>query len=85
MQKFLVELQTQQRSLLQLKKMIRACLKFTRTYKVNMLRQNSFILLDGGTLLCVSAFECSRGTSDDISYYQPINPLVTPQGISVKG
>lgn len=85
MQKFLVELQAQQNSLLLLKKITRACPKFIHTYKANVLRQSSFLFLSGGNLLYVSAFECSRGTSHDIHYYQPINPLVTPQGISVKG
>ena len=85
MQKFLVELQAQQHFLLLLEKMTRACPKFIPTYKVNVLRQNSFLFLSGGNLLCVSAFERSRGTSHDIHYYQPINLLVTPEGISVKG
>lgn len=85
MQKFLVELQAEQNSLLLLQKMTRACLKFMHTYKVNVLRQNSFIFLSGGNLLCVSSFEISMGTSCDICCYQPINPPVTPQDFSVKG
>lgn len=48
----------------------RACPKFTHTYKVNVLRQNSFFL-SGGNLLYVSAFECPRGTSPDVCYYKP--------------
>lgn len=55
------------------------------SYRVNVLRQNTFFFLSRGNLLCVSDFECSRDTSHDIHYYQPINPLVTPQGISAKG
>lgn len=85
MQKFLTEFQAQQHFLLLLKKMTRACPKFIHTYKVNVLRQNSFLFLSGGNLLCVSALECSGGTSHDIHYYHPINLLATPQGISVKG
>ena len=85
MQKLLVELQAHQHSLLLVKKMTRVCPKFIHTYKVNVLRQYSFLFLSGGNLLCAPTFECSRGTSHDIHYYQPINPLVTPQGISVKG
>lgn len=52
---------------------------------MNVPRQNNFIFLSGGNLLCVSSFEHSIGTRQDICCYQPINPLVTPQEISVKG
>jgi len=52
---------------------------------VNVFRQNGFHFLSRGNLVHVSAFKCSRGTSHDTCYYQPINPLITPQGISVKG
>lgn len=30
-------------------------------------------------------FKCPRDSNHDIHYYQPINPLLTPQGISAKG